>query len=238
MWRLFGRLAAITCVLSLATPVQAQPTQTQEETRKADFDKRMANIRRRQNALSYEDKAARIALLAERAEIIGQYHGEESVAHADALQLLAFEYYSEKRWAEDAALRARALAIRRKIQGDRSSDTLYAVRALAHSLAEDGQKAEAARTLADVLGAWHGGTTLTDAAERTVPRGRTVEGKALGMAAAAHAKLALDSGDAASALASARIAAASSLAYRRGFGVGVLDEQMVELAEKDPSSHT
>ena len=238
MWRLFGRLAAITCVLSLATPLQAQPTQTQEETRKADFDKRMANIRRRQNALSYEDKAARIALLAERAEIIGQYHGEESVAHADALQLLAFEYYSEKRWAEDAALRARALAIRRKIQGDRSSDTLYAVRALAHSLAEDGQKAEAARTLADVLGAWHGGTTLTDAAERTVPRGRTVEGKALGMAAAAHAKLALDSGDAASALASARIAAASSLAYRRGFGVGVLDEQMVELAEKDPSSHT
>jgi len=238
MWRLFGRLAAIACVLSLATPVQAQPTQTQDETRKADFDKRMADIRRRQNALSYEDKAARIALLTERAAIIGQYQGEDSIAHADALQLLAFEYYSEKRWAEDAALRARALAIRRKIQGDRSSDTLYAARALAHSLAEDGRKAEAAKTLADVLAAWHGGTTLTDAAERTVPRGRTVEGKALGMAAAAHAKLAFDSGDAASALASARIAAASSLAYRRGFGVGVLDEQMVEDAERDPSSHT
>src|SRR3546814_4076768 len=31
---------------------------------------------------------------------------------------------------------------------------------------------------------------------------------------------------------------ASSLAYRRGFGVGVLDEQMVELAERDPSFHT
>lgn len=238
MWRLFGRLAAIACVLSLATPVQAQPPQAQDETRKADFDKRMADIRRRQSALSYEDKAARIALLTERAKLVAEYHGEDSVAHADALQLLAFEYYSEKRWAEDAALRARALVIRRKIQGDRSSDTLYAVRALAHSLAEDGRKTEAAKALADVLGSWHGGTTLTDAAERTVPRGRTVEGKALGMAAAAHAKLALDNGDAASALASARIAAASSLAYRRGFGVGVLDEQMVELAERDPSSHT
>ncbi|MGQ2932729.1 MAG: hypothetical protein ACT6QT_08050 [Sphingopyxis sp.] len=88
----------------------------------------------------------------------------------------------------------------------------YAVRALADSLAEDGRKPEATRILADVLGAWQGGATLTDAAERTVPRGRTVEGKALGMAAAAHAKLALESGDATSALASARIAAASSLA--------------------------
>src|SRR3546814_15174140 len=58
------------------------------------------------------------------------------------------------------------------------------------------------------------------------------------MAAAAHAKLALQGGDAAAALAPARIAAASSLAYRRGFGVGVLDEQMVELAERDPSFHT
>src|SRR3546814_4689528 len=58
------------------------------------------------------------------------------------------------------------------------------------------------------------------------------------MAAAAHAKLALQGGDAAAALAPARISAASSLAYRRGFGVGVLDEQMVELAERDPSFHT
>jgi CHAT domain-containing protein len=112
------------------------------------------------------------------------------------------------------------------------------VRALAHSLAEDGRRSEATKILADVLGAWQVGATLSDAAERTVPRGRTVEGKALGMAAAAHAKLALESGDAALALASARIAAASSLAYRRGFGVGVLDEQMVELAERDPSTHT
>src|SRR3546814_18202798 len=81
----------------------------------------------------------------------------------------------------------RSLNIRRKLQGDRASDTLYAVRALAHSLAEDGRKPEATKILADVLGAWQGGATLTDAAERTVPRGRTVEGKALGMAAAAHA---------------------------------------------------
>src|SRR3546814_13047208 len=58
------------------------------------------------------------------------------------------------------------------------------------------------------------------------------------MAAAAHAKLALQGGDAAAALAPARIAAASSLAYRRGFGVGVLDEQMVALAARDPSFHT
>src|SRR3546814_13647179 len=83
-------------------------------------------------------------------------------------------YYSEKRWAEDAALRVRALNIRRKLQGDRASDTLYAVRALAHSLAEDGRKPEATKILADVLGAWQGGATLTDAAERPVPRGRTV----------------------------------------------------------------
>ncbi len=237
MWRFLGRLAATACVISFSPPAHAQP-EAQEEARKADFDKRMSDLRRRQSALSYEDKAARMMLLAERAAIIGQYHGEDSVAHADALQLLTFEYYSAKRWAEDATLRARALAIRRKIQGDRSSDTLYAVRALAHSLSEGGRKADAAKILADVLGAWDGGTTLADAAEHTVPRGRTVEGKALGMAAAAHAKLVLDNGDAASALASARIAAASSLAYRRGFGVGVLDEQMVELAEKDPSSHT
>lgn len=212
--------------------------EAQDETRKADFDNRMADVKRRQKGIPYSDKAGRIALLTERAEIIAEYHGEDSVAYADALQLLAFEYYSEKRWAEDAVLRARALNIRRKLQGDRSSDTLYAVRALAHSLAEDGRRPEAAKILADVLGAWQGGATLTDAAERTVPRGRTVEGKALGMAAAAHAKLALESGDAASALGSARIAAASSLAYRRGFGIGVLDEQMVELAERDPSTHT
>lgn len=240
MRRFFGQLAAIACVVALThlPPAQAQSPQVQDEARQADFDKRMADIRRRQSALPYSDKAARIALLTERAKLISEYHGEDSVAHADALQLLAFEYYSEKRWAEDAALRARALDIRRKLQGDRSSDTLHAVRALADSLAEGGRKPEATRILADVLGAWQGGATLADAAERTVPRGRTVEGKALGMAAAAHAKLALESGDAASALASARIAAASSLAYRRGFGVGVLDEQMVELAERDPSTHT
>lgn len=240
MWRLFGRLAAIACVMSLVhePPVKAQSPRAQEDARKADFDKRMADIKRRQSTIPYSDNAARIALLAERAKLIAAYRGEDSVAHADALQLLAFEYYSEKRWAEDAALRARALDIRRKLQGDRSSDTLYAVRALAHSLAEDGRRPEAATILADVLGAWQGGATLTDAAERTVPRGRTVEGKALGMAAAAHAKLALENGDAASALRSARIAAASSLAYRRGFGVGVLDEQMLELAERDPSTHT
>ncbi|GAO77497.1 CHAT domain-containing tetratricopeptide repeat protein [Sphingopyxis sp. C-1] len=236
----FGQLAALACVIGLpyVSPAQAQSPQVQDEARKADFDTRMADIRRRQSAVPYSDQAARIALLTERAKLIAGYHGEASVAHADALQLLAFEYYSEKRWAEDAALRARALEIRRKVEGDRSSDTLYAVRALAHSLAEDHRRAEATKILADVLQAWQGGATLSDAAERTVPRGRTVEGKALGMAAATHAKLALDNGDAASALASSRIAAASSLAYRRGFGVGVLDEQMVELAERDPSTHT
>lgn len=236
----FGQFAAIACLigLSYAAPAQAQSPQVQDEARKADFDNRMADLRKRQSAVPYSDQAARIALLTERAALIAGYHGEESVAHADALQLLAFEYYSEKRWAEDAALRTRALNIRRKLQGDKSSDTLYAVRALAHSLAEDRRRPEATKILADVLGAWQGGATLSDAAGRTVPRGRTVEGKALGMAAAAHAKLALESGDAASALPSARIAAASSLAYRRGFGVGVLDEQMVELAERDPSTHT
>lgn len=240
MRSLFKQLAAIACAISLlhAAPAQAQPPQAQNESRKADFDRRMADVKRRQSTIPYNDKAGRIALLSERADIIAEYHGDDSVAHADALQLLAFEFYSEKRWAEDAALRARALNIRRRLQGDRSSDTLYAVRALSHSLAEDGRNPEAAKILADVLGAWQAGATLTDAAERTVPRGRTVEGKALGMAAAAHAKLALESGDAASALVSARMAAASSLAYRRGFGVGVLDEQMVELAEKDPSTHT
>lgn len=238
MWRSFGQLAAITLAITLSSPIQAQPASPQDEARKAEFERRLTDIKRRQGATPYSDKAARIALLTERAKLIAEYHGEESVPHADALQLLAFEYYSEKRWSDDAVLRARALAIRRKLQGDRSSDTLYAARALAHSLVEDGRPQEAAKILADVLGAWPGGGALPDVAERTVPRGRTVEGKALGMAAAAHAKLALESGDAASALTSARIAAASSLAYRRGFGVGVLDEQMVELAERDPSTHT
>ncbi|MBE1529521.1 CHAT domain-containing protein [Sphingopyxis sp. OAS728] len=224
--------------LTYAPLVRAQSPQAQDDDRKAEFDKRIADIKRRQSATPYSDKSARIALLTERAGIIAEYHGEESIAHADALQLLAFEYYSEKRWREDAALRTRALAIRRKLQGDRSSDTLYAVRALAHSLAEDGRGPDAVKILADVLAAWPSGTSLTDAAEHNVPRGRTVEGKALGMAAAAHARLAIHGGDAAAALPSARIAAASSLAYRRGFGVGVLDEQMVELAERDPSTHT
>src|SRR3546814_18857243 len=81
----------------------------------------MADIKRRQSAVPYSDKAARIALLTERATLIAGYHGEESVAHADALQLLALDYYSEKRWAEDAALRVRALNIRRKLQGERKS---------------------------------------------------------------------------------------------------------------------
>jgi CHAT domain-containing protein len=219
-------------------PANAQLPAPADEARKADFDKRLADIKRRQSAVGYGDKAARIALLTERAKLISDYQGEESVAHADALQLLAFEYYSEERWSEDSALRERALAIRRKLQGDRASDTLYAVRAYADSLANGGRKAEAAKILAEVLGAWHGGTSLAEAAESVVPRGRTVEGKALGMAAATHARLELEGGEAAAALPSARIAAASSLAYRRGFGVGVLDEQMVELAERDPSTHT
>lgn len=240
MRRFFGRLVAIACVIGLAhdSPARAQSPQAQDDVRKTEFDKRMADIKRRQGATPYSDKEGRIALLGERAKLIVDYHGEESLAHADALQLLAFEYYSDKRWAEDAALRTRALAIRRKLEGDRSSDTLYVARALAHSLAEDGRRAEAAAILAEVLGAWRGGANLTETAERHVPRGRTVEGKALGMIAAAHARLALDEGGAALALPSARIAAASSLAYRRGFGVGVLDEQMVELAERDPSTHT
>src|SRR3546814_11517712 len=93
-----------------------------------------------------------------------------SVAHADALQLLAFDYYSEKRWAEDAALRVRALNIRRKPQGDRASDTLYAARALAHSLADDGRQPETINLLAYVLATWQGGAALTDASHRTLPR--------------------------------------------------------------------
>lgn len=235
-----GILAATGCMLTAAPglPAYAQPPAALDETRKLDFDKRMAGIRQRQSLMPYDDKAGRIALLRERAELVADYHGEASAAHADALQLLAFEFYAAKRWAEDAALRMRALAIRRTIQGDRASDTLYVARALAHSLVQDGRKSEAAKMLAEVLAAWEGGAALTDTAENIVPRGRTVEGKALGMAAAAHARLALDDAEPAAALSSARIAAASSLAYRRGFGVGVLDEQMVELAEKDPSTHT
>lgn len=231
-------LGASLLVSAGALPAHAQLPSPPGEARKADFDQRMAEIRRRLSAAGYSDKNARIALLTERAKLVSDYHGEESVAHADALQLLAFEFYSEKRWSEDAALRGRALAIRRKLQGDRASDTLYATRAYADSLANGGRATEAAQILAEVLEAWRGATTLVEAAQGVVPRGRTVEGKALGMAAAAHARLELDRAGARAALPSARIAAASSLAYRRGFGIGVLDEQMVELAERDPSTHT
>src|SRR3546814_19156617 len=136
----------------------------------------MADIKRRQSAVLYSDKAARIALLTERATLIAGYHGEESVAHADALQLLAFDYYSEKRWAEDAALRVRALNIRRKLQGDRASDTLYAVRPLAHPPPEDDRKPEAIHHLADLLGACLDCATLHDAAKRPVPPRRPVDG--------------------------------------------------------------
>src|SRR3546814_4399264 len=126
MRRFFGQLSTVACLLRLGyePPARAQSPQAQDEVRKADFEKRMADIKRRQSAVLYSDKAARIALLTERATLIAGYHGEESVAHADAPQLLAFDYYSEKRWAEDAALRVRALNIRRMLQGDRASDTL------------------------------------------------------------------------------------------------------------------
>src|SRR3546814_11572242 len=131
----------------------------------------MADIKRRQSAVLYSDKAARIALLTERATLIAGYHGEESVAHADALQLLAFDYYSETRWAEDAALRVRALNIRRKLQGDRESDTLYALRALAHSLAEYVRKPEATKLFAAPLRSCPGCGPLTDGGD-TPAKGR------------------------------------------------------------------
>lgn len=235
MRRFLEQIAAIAFVIGVtyAAPAEAQSPQVQDEAGKADFDNRMADIRRRQSAVPYSDQAARIALLTERATLIAGYHGEESVAHADALQLLAFEYYSEKRWAEDAALRTRALDIRRKLQGDRSSDTLYAVRALAASLAEDGRKPEATKILADVLRAWQGGANLTDAAERTVPRGRTVEGKALGMAAAAHAKLALQGGDAAAALASARIEVPPTSGSEGDDFIRRIEQALSELPERE-----
>ncbi|PQM26592.1 hypothetical protein CVO77_16385 [Sphingopyxis lindanitolerans] len=220
-------------------PLHAQTPAAQDDARKAAFDQRLAENKQQLRDTPYADKEGRIALLADRAKLTADFFGDESIEHADALQLLAFEYYSARRWAEDAALRSRALAIRRKLQGDRSSDTLYAVRALGRSLAEDGRPGEGAAILGAVLAAWkHDEATLAEAAERSVPRGRTVEGKALGMAAADHARLALDVGDPAAAVSSARLAAAASLAYRRGFGFGVLDEQMIEGAERNPELHT
>lgn len=227
-------------LLPVASPLRAQaPADQSDPARKADFDRRMADNKQRLRDAGYADKEARIAILADRAKIVAAFYGDDSVEHADALQLLAFEYYSDHRWAEDAALRTRALAIRRRLQGDRASDTLYVARALGQSLAEDGRPKEAAAIVGDVLAAWkHGETTLAETAERSVPRGRTVEGKALGMLAAGHAELALAAGDPAAAASSARIAAAASLAYRRGFGFGVLDEQMLDLAERSPELHT
>src|SRR3546814_8796579 len=94
----------------------------------------MADIKRRQSAVLYSDKAARIALLTERATLIAGYHGEESVAHADALQLLAFDYYSEKRWAEDAALRVRALNIRRKLRSEEHTSELQSLMRISYAV--------------------------------------------------------------------------------------------------------
>src|SRR3546814_2204887 len=89
MRRFFGQLATIACLLSLVyePPARAQSPQAQDEVRKADFETRMADIKRRQSAVLYSDKAARIALLTDRATLIAGYHGEESVDHADDLPL-------------------------------------------------------------------------------------------------------------------------------------------------------
>lgn len=232
-------LAALLLFATPLTGLHAQQNPAANDTRQADYDRRLADNKQRLRAISYSDPEGRIAILAEREQLVGDFYGQDSVEHADALQLLAFEYYSAKRWAEDAALRARALSIRRKVQGDRSSDTLYAVRSLGQSLENDHRPREAATALGEVLAAWkHGETSLADAVEHSVPHGRTVEGQALGMASALHARLTLAAGDPTAALSSARIAAASSLAYRRGFGFGVLDEQMIEGAERNPASYT
>src|SRR3546814_1511859 len=88
MRRFFGQLATIACLLSLVyePPARAQSPRAQDEVRKADFEKRMPDIKRRQSAVLYSDKASRTALLTERATMIGGDHGEERVDHAEAIQ--------------------------------------------------------------------------------------------------------------------------------------------------------
>src|SRR3546814_6806414 len=93
MRRFFGQRATIACLLSLVyePPARAQSPQAQDEVRKADFEKRMADIKRRQSAVLYSDKAARIALLTERAR------SEEHTSELQSLMRISYAVFCLKK---------------------------------------------------------------------------------------------------------------------------------------------
>src|SRR3546814_13144857 len=78
-------------------PLHAQTPAAQDDARKAAFDQRLAENKQQLRDTPYADKEGRIALLADRAKLTADFFGDESIEHADALQLLAFEYYSARR---------------------------------------------------------------------------------------------------------------------------------------------
>lgn len=204
------------------------------------FQARLAENKAAYSRLKYGDYEAKVASRTERARIFAERYGEKSIEHADALQLLAFEHYATKRWAEDARIRLQALAIRRNLQGDGASDTLYAAYATAFSLAQSGKREEAVQLLGAILSSPGNdySARYADRAQR-IRLGRTVENKAMGRLRALHARLALEQGgDPRAAATSARLAAGSSRAFLEALGFSVSDEKLLGFAERDPTFST
>lgn len=230
--------AALLAVVALAQPGVAQAPAALPPAASADeaFKARMNANRAAYAKLAYADFAAKVASRMERARIVADRYGEDSLQYADALQLAAGEHYDAKQWTEEAALRMRGLAIRRRLAGDTDSGTLNIVTTTANALAKSGKAAEAAQLLGEVLAA--PGNDFS--ARYADPKQRrsiaaTAENRPMGEARALHARLLIQLGrDPAAAVASARLAASASTAYLESSERGLDDEQRARFAETVP----
>ena len=247
-WKILGLATSVLIALpqaALASGQDAGPSAPavaapDADAREASFRARLAENKAGYAKLEYADYDGKVASRTERARIFADRYGEKSTEHADALQLLAFEHYAAKRWAEDARVRFQALAIRRALQGDTASDTLYAAYATANSLAEAGRTEEAVKLLDSILAAPGNDYSARygDRAQR-LRVGRTVENKAMGRLRALHARLLMQQdANSAPAAASAKLAAYSSRAYLDALGFSAADSSTLELAERDPTFST
>jgi CHAT domain-containing protein len=187
---------------------------------KQELDAKLADLRKKLEPVPYSDTATRAANHRERADLIAGFYGEESVEHAEALQLVGVDYYEAKRWSEAADLYAEALSIRRRVEGNADSDTQRNAQNLATFLDRAGRSDEAIALLREYLS-----DPATDWSARLAdPDGRARYGhyaSALyaGWTHATFARLLLaHGGDPAEALRSARIAALTSRADRASYG--------------------
>lgn len=193
---------------------------------KAAFDAQLAALRKRLEGVPYTDTATRVANHQERARAFAAFYGEDSAEYAGAVQLIGSDYYDAKRWADAAEAYGKALAIRRRVQGNADSDTMGAAGLSATMLDRAGRTGEAIALLRDVLSdpATDWSDRLADPANWT-RYGHNANALGAGATRATFARLLLaNGGDETEALHSARIAALTSRADRAAFGFDVAND--------------